>query len=348
MGFFAEGDFASLKIERMVFHLIGPRPEDCQKLEALDPGVYEDFFVGRLRSVNSGTPMHFRESSPTLRALQELNANRNDDAVFQRLSEELADSFKDHHGGSTSAGAFLVFQIATATEGTGIYAFLKYDDETVLTYDLLPAADGRRKVSLEQFHRTFVQNKEALQKSALIRLSSKVNSIVAKDRSNPKIARYFVGFLGAEREIEDSDATVTYVRAAKAAMRAAKKEVPEDVFEERGQRTYDAVKKGGDIEPGKHKAFLDTVCGFSVPENSKLFRSFDGAIKRARLDGAGISLDPKAVKAPQARRYRTSRGVVVKVPNEASERVEIDTNRIVINDEVVERDDDANATETAD
>jgi hypothetical protein len=41
--FFEDDQASALSIERMVFHLVGPRPEDMVWLEEINPGRFSDF-----------------------------------------------------------------------------------------------------------------------------------------------------------------------------------------------------------------------------------------------------------------------------------------------------------------
>jgi hypothetical protein len=44
MAFFDDQQLAELRIERMVVHLVGPKPENFVRLEAIAPGAFAPFF----------------------------------------------------------------------------------------------------------------------------------------------------------------------------------------------------------------------------------------------------------------------------------------------------------------
>ncbi len=208
MAFFEEEQLAGMRIDRMVFHLVGPRPSDFVRLEAMDPGRFAAFFIDRIRSVNSGAEYLFSDASATRERLHRI---AEDPSLFQEESEKLAEDFQHKHGGGTAAGAFLVFILSAG--GSQFFALLKYDDETVLTYDVEEGDDGRKRVTLDALERTFVQNNNALQKSALIRLTDAGGDLTVFDRQNPqKVARYFEGFLDARRVHDDADLTEKLVQ----------------------------------------------------------------------------------------------------------------------------------------
>jgi len=206
--FFENNQENEIEIERMVFHLVGPSEQHFVRLQAIDPGPYRDFFIERIRSVNAGLPYQFSNASSTRERLRRI---ADDIETFQEESEELADSFQRLHGGSAAAGAFLIF--ALRASGQQCFALLKYDDETVLSYEFEEDEDGNRIVTLDSLDRTFVENRDALQKSALVRLTETGGELVVLDRRNQqKVARYFEGFLDARREFEDADLTSRLVK----------------------------------------------------------------------------------------------------------------------------------------
>ncbi len=66
----------------------------------------------------------------------------------------------------------------------------------MLSYELRDAAGGRKRVALDALERTLVQNREALQKAVLVRLTERGGKLLVLDRQNQqKVARFFEGFL---------------------------------------------------------------------------------------------------------------------------------------------------------
>lgn len=336
MAFFDEHHLADLRIEQMVFHLVGPKPENFVRLEALNPGPFANFFLERIRSVNGGVPYEFTDASATRERLFRIS---NDPNRFQEESEKLAEDFQSQHGGATAAGAFLVFRLLAA--GEEVFALLKYDDETVLTYDVQDAADGRKRVNLEALERTFVQNREALQKSALIRLTAAGGELTVLDRRNQqKVARYFEAFLAAKRLHDDAELTLKLVMAARDVIRANKDLVPDEVYKEATRRCYNAAAAGGQIGAEDQKRFLEAVVGQSLPDDHPLVEKFNSALRRERIDGAPVSLDPQNVPQPSLIRYVTRNGIQIRVPADAQRAVQVEDDRIVINDRVERQYDD--------
>lgn len=328
---------ATLKIERMVFHLVGPDPANFVRLEELRPGRFAEFFIDLIQSIGGGARYEFSDASATRTRLARIAA---DDAVFQEESEKLAEDFQNKHGGSTAAGAFLVFKLSANDKP--FFALLKYDDETVLAYAFEEGRGGRKRVKLDAVERTFVQNRAALQKVALIELKRRGGDLIVLDRLNPqKVARYFEGFLDATRVYNDARLTEMLVKVTRDVIRDNRNLVPEDVYNHVTRRTFDAASRGGSIDVDNHKQFLDAVVGSPLAKDDPLVDKFLNGLKRARIEGAPITLDAANVPRPSVRRMNTIRGIRIIVPTDlVDDYVEVQANRIIIKDRIQDDVDD--------
>ena len=334
--FFTDQQFAKSRIEKMVFHLVGPEDRHFVRLQAIEPGEFSKFFIERLRSVNMGAPYEFSDASATR---ERLNRIDEDLSKFQAESENLALDFQRGHGGSAAAGAFLVFVLRTAKDRH--FALLKYDDETVLSYDFEEDKDGKRVVSLDTIERTFVQNADALQKSALIRLKKGGGEVVVMDRQNaPKVARYFERFLDASRIYDDANLTKKLVEITRKLIKDNPADVPGEVLKNLTQRTFDAASSGTAIQPDNQKSFLDTIFGQGLPADHPILPKFRNALRSARIENSPIQLDAGLVRKPQSVRYRTQNNIQVRVPSDMQRAVTVSENQIIIRDRVVEMMDD--------
>jgi len=330
MAFFDTDDLKTLSIERMVFHLVGPKPESFVRLEAVDPGPFTDFFLERITSVNSGVPYVFSDASSTRQRLARILA---DPEVFQDESERLAEDFQRGHGGTTASGAFLVFLLKTSTGRS--FALLKSDDERVVSYEVEEVKAGRKRVSLEAIERTFVQNREALQKSALVRLTDNGGELTVLDRRNQqKVALYFETFLDAIRVYEDEALTEKIVSIARSVIMANPDLVAPDVYREVTKRTYEAASAGGKLNADDQKSFLDAVVGRKLPEDDALLKKFEEGLRRARIDNMPVALNVASVAAPTGMRLTTKNDIQVRVPRGLEDKIEVFEDRIVIHDRV--------------
>ena len=340
MPFLADDQLAALTIERMVFHLVGPKEEHFVRLEAVEPGPHLDFFLGRIKTVLNGAPYGFSDASSTRERLRRIAT---DPALFQEESERLAEDFQRAHVGSASRGAFLLFALRCGT--AQLFAILKYDDELVLTYDVTEGGGGRKRVTLTELERTFVQNREALQKSAVAELAETGGRLVVLDRRNPqKVARYFETFLDAARLHQDEELTDKLVKATRDAIRANRDLVPEQVYNEVTKRTFEAASAGGAIDVDGHRKFLEAVMGQPLPDDHPILPKFQAALRKERIDGVPLRLDPAKVRPPRTRRLVTRNSIQIRVPIDLEDLVEINDDGVIIRDPVVERYDDPAAT----
>ncbi len=328
MAFFDQDQISALRIKKMVFHLVGPKDEDFVRLEAIDPEGYSGFFIERICAVNLGTPYKFSDASATR---ERLNRIAGDPNAFQVESEKLAEDFQRAHAGSAAKGAMLFFLLELNT--TAAFAILKYDDETVLSYDLTEGENGRKRASLNSIDRTFVQNRNALQKSALISLHDHGGDLMIRDRQNQqKIARYYENFLGAHRVHQDAQLTAKFVDVVRNIIRQNKDSVPEEVYKNATRKTYEAAAAGGQIDGDNQKNFLSTVIGRLLPDDDPLVRKFYNALRAERIEGIPINLDPSEVRRPSLIRYKTRNNIQIRVPGEVDDRVEVLEDRIIIHD----------------
>jgi hypothetical protein len=330
MGFYEDAQLAALRIERMVFHLVGPKENDFVRLEEVHPGRFAEFFLGRIRAVNAGAEYRFSVPSTTRECLVRIDA---DPARFQEESEELASAFQRLHGGAAARGAFLIFVLRADRERT--FALLKYDDETVLRYELREGAEGRKRVELEALERTFVQNPGALQKSALIRLTATAGDLVVMDRvMQPKVAQYFETFLSATRLFDDAELTHRLVQVTRDLIRTHRELVSPEVYSQMTERTFDAAAARGVVDADAPGRFLAAVLGQPLRDDDPLLQKFTGGLRRARLDGMPITLDPARVSRPTVLRLVTASNIQISVPMEVRDLVVVEDGRIIINDAV--------------
>jgi hypothetical protein len=335
MAFFDDFQLEALVIERMAFHLVGPTERHFVLLDEVHPGRFADFFLDRIRSVNGGAEYTFSGDSQTRKSLRRIAA---DPRMFQEESENLAKEFQRLHRGTMAAGAFLVFVLRAGDEQ--VFALLKYDDETVLGYELKEGEGGRKRVELEALERTFVQNPAALQKSALIRLTEDGGRLVVIDRVNPqRVALYFENFLGAARVYDDAEATELIVEVARGAILKHRERVRPEVYSAGTQRTYDTAAAGGRIAVDGHLSFLEKVVGREISPEDPLAKTFDSGLKKARIHAVPFTLDPSRVSRPTTQRLVTVHNIQIIVPVGVKGLVEVLSDRIVINDELADQHD---------
>jgi hypothetical protein len=225
MPFFSDIERASLSIEQMIFHIVGPIEEPIllEKLAASD--ALHSFFLDRILSGTTGNRYEFRASSATEACLKAIDAKP---SLFAENSKALARDFHRHHRQTASSGAFMVFQLATSGESP-VFALLKYDDDQAIEYDY-DIKDGRNEAKLRFLERTFVRKPEAMQKLALVRLGSNAGQLAVRDRSHRDgISEYFQKFLDVRRVQEEAGMTEKLQIALQETVREFRQSLPPEV-----------------------------------------------------------------------------------------------------------------------
>lgn len=204
----------SFEIDAFIFHIIKKNEALPQYLEGvtLEEGQ-KLFFKERFSEVAEGVQHEFidKDSGVTFN-LYKTMMNCSDE-VFLKTSKDLATDFKRLHGGNTSDGVFVISRVKLVENKRLIFC-LKIDDKKVYQYDIKDA-----KASLREIINTFVEDKKAIQKSALIDTSGHYKWDVLAIDKNPTgitaLTKYFSSFLEV-RELDSPDSlTRKAVSAAK-------------------------------------------------------------------------------------------------------------------------------------
>jgi hypothetical protein len=332
MAFLNEAELASLRIEQSVFHIVGPGEEHFQLLAAFDASPHESFFIGRVQSVNGGNRYEFLDDAPVRAQLARINANR---STFQAESEKIATAFNEAHGGSAAIGAFLIVVLACKTGR--IFALLKFEDERVLSYDVVRPRGGKPRPTFGEIQRTFVQNRNALQKAALIRLGKERDDICVVDRQNPqRPAAYFERFLLAKRQRTEQDLTKVLVEITRNVAQKHRAALPPETMRNLAQRLYDASQSGGPVDGEDTAGWLRSILG-PLPADSLVLKDFDAGLRREGLAGESFVLQKDAIAPPKNRRVETANGVKLTFPISLKDSVvSIDSKKgeIIIRDKI--------------
>lgn len=305
MAFLTDDQLSGLQIERMIFHVVGPDETQFVLLEEIEPGPHAGFFLDRVRSTHTGILFDFTPASPLLRSLQTVQADLD---TFAQQSKDLANLFQVGHGRSTSPGVFMLFVLSHGDER--LFALLKYDHETVLSYTIESTEQGQRAL-IAALQDTFVKAPEALQKSAIVRLTADGGELCVRDRSAPsKVTQYFQQFLGAKRRFEAPQLTLKLVGIAKKVAKQNEKLLGPEVLKNLNQRIYEAIQNNDDYGPSSHELFLTSVYG-SLPDDSKVRSDFDRELKRERMEGETFDFDKPSVPRPAKKQIVTQEGIQI-------------------------------------
>jgi len=309
ISFFSDEDLDSLAIQRSVFHIVGPRREHFQLLEEFDAAPHASFFLGRIGSINNGNRYSFLSDAAVRTQLARID---DDLAAFQEESEKLADAFDQGHRGGSAIGAFMLLALGCRTGRA--FALLKFEDEKVLSYAFRAGSSGRPKPTLGEIKQTFVQNRNALQKAALIRLRPGADEISVIDRQNPqRPAAYFEQFLGARRQRSETELTKKLIDVTKQIVLQHKDDLPPDTVRTLSKRLFDASQLGASVDGEHTDDWFRSIVG-PLPEDSPALKAFRSRLKREGMAGESFVLEKSAVSAPRNRRVETASGVRIVFP----------------------------------
>ncbi|NVM66614.1 hypothetical protein FHW88_004932 [Mucilaginibacter sp. SG538B] len=184
----------SFEIERFIFHIIiqsDPAPIYLDEVELNEEQI--KFFQFRFKEISEGIQHVFKNSADSQfkEYCQQLVDDPN--GQFVRISKILSASFKREHSKSTADGVFITALVKV--EGSRQLIFLlKLDNRKVYQYKI-----NKSKAALEEIKDTFVEDKKAIQKSALIDISDYYAwDVLAKERTpglQKGIREYFSKFL---------------------------------------------------------------------------------------------------------------------------------------------------------
>jgi hypothetical protein len=334
MAFLDDLQLKKLTIERMIFHVVGPKEEHLVLLNEVAPGEHSDFFLDRIRSTNKGLMFDFIDGSSLAASLNKIKDDAN---TFAEQSKILAKLFHSGHVGSASLGAFLVFILRCDDED--LYALIKYDHETVLSYTI-NGADAL----MSALHDTFVKSPEALQKSAIIRLTDDGGELAVRDRSSPtKTSKYFQTFLGAKRRFNSTTLTVKLCEITKRVALSNSVLLGPVIIRGISQRIFDYIQQASSFDPANREPFLAGIFG-ALPEDSKVRMDFEKALSNERIQSETFDFDRGAVTKPQKTRLTTIEGIQVIYDKQFSNRVTRETNgtitKIIIESGGVKDEDD--------
>jgi hypothetical protein len=306
-----------LSLDRMIFHGVGPDASDLVLLDEVDPACFRPFFLDRVKETLAGNAFRFQALSPVRQGLAAVTLAPES---FAAQSQALARLFHTHHTGNTKRGVFFVIELTL--EGERLYSLIKYDHQKVLTYRLDRGPAGLRAI-IDEIVDTFVEEKQALQKSALIRLTPDGGDADIIDRTvRQDISTYFKAFLGVERAFSAADLTRALNDAAVLAGRKCQDQLTDEVKTSLLSRVHDTMETLGAFEPDAADTFLAGVFG-PLPEDSALPERFQDALRQHRLAGESFAFDMSGLSKPEKREIVTEEGIRIVYPSRQTDQVTV-------------------------
>lgn len=337
--FLSEAEHANLRLERMIFHVVGKTLDDPVILEEIAPLQEEDFFLERVKTAAGGNLFAFREASETEQKLRSIRANP---SLFADISAALARDFHGRHKSQMSDGALFLFDLS-AGDDKRFFAIVKYDNEDVVKYSLETVGDRQRAV-LERFAQSFVKKREAMQKVALIRLHDQGGDVAVYDRSNRMhISDYFEGFLRVRRVNEAAKNSEKLAEACKKTFIEHQRSLHQPIRDRGVSGMYDTLRQGHRFDPDNMEGFVTAVFG-QQEENSPILRTLRRNLRNEGISEEAFEVVPDSIRKPSKRHIKTAEGVTISyddtIRNLVQERPSLDgrTEIVITTNNVVERD----------
>ncbi|WP_235810094.1 hypothetical protein [Pseudomonas syringae group genomosp. 3] len=312
MSFFTDEESGSLKIERMILHVVGPKDFQAMAERSLEE---EAFFINKIKDMAAAPVFMFKAVSP---ARQEIESIAGGDISFEHGAQSLAASFNRQHVGGSADGVLCMFELAVADPDVKIYSLIKYDYKLALEQnDSSPGQAFRRILT------ALVDDKKAIQKTALVRVVSGVAdpNISATDRTKQgaDLADYFADFLAVARAVSDTELSEITRKLIKGALQACKADLPD-------QDVPRAVKKAQASLASRRKideeAIVEAVmaaAGHPTDEKvaNRLERETCRRVRSSKLHEVSFKPDRRIFRQPYMRKIMTVEGVTIIFPDKA-------------------------------
>ncbi len=323
MGLLDQQILDGIKIGRLIFHVVGPNEDDLVLMDEIVVTGFERFFLDRIRETNIGNRFQFIGAQSGVRpALQGMNENPE---KFLGLTKNIAETFQAGHRAVAAAkGAFIIAEIIGA--GRPAFALIKFDDLKVLRFRQESTTSGGVRAIVSEVDNTFVEDRKAMQKSALVLLSDDGGDLAVFDRSNKQnISEYFKAFLGVRRLWQPEDATKRLKDAFETAFQLSNERAPEDIRRSWRHRLHSATRKRNVVEPGEDFNVFGAQIFGPFWEDDEFRTSVDRQLHLKRISGEAIEIAKEVIRRPNMRRLRTQENVQIVYPKQLDEADEVVT-----------------------
>lgn len=312
MSFFSDEEIDSLKITRMILHVVGTKNFEALPERALEE---EAFFIGKVVDMAAAPVFMFKAVSTTR---NEIEAIATGATPFVIGAQSLAASFNRAHVVGSADGVLLMFELSVKDPSVKIYSLIKYDYKLALEQN-----DGAPGNKLRRIVNALVDEKKAIQKTALVRVFNGVadKNVSATDRTKHGVdlADYFSDFLSVTRDVSDTELSELTRKVLKGALQACIEHLP-------GKNVAKALKKAqanlGTRTLIDEDAIVEAVMlAAGHPEDDKvagrLEKETRTRIKKSKLHELSFKPDRKILRQPYMRKIVTTEGVTILFPDRA-------------------------------
>lgn len=317
MSFLTDDEAMSLTVNRMILHVVGG-DDDFEAQAEQGEIEHEQFFLERIRNAAVDGVHTFDATSDTKQRLERI---ARDEISFEDAGQELSRAFSQAHVGTSTAGAFFVFELGVPAQDTVLYSMVKYDYRNVLE---LVSKAGRQ--SLRSIVQAFVTERRAIQKSCLVRVrNGHAEPLVsAFDRmgNSPDLTDYFRKFLGVRRTRSDEELSRNLNELLRSTLTACKDILPGRNVVAALERTKESLRGRPIVDESAMRDAIFVGGGSPDSEDARaeLERTTTRELKKHRL--AGVEFRPSSgVLAQRPRRQiKTAESVILSYPGEEEGR----------------------------
>lgn len=334
---------SEIVLDRMIFHIVGRHlnePDILTEVDDIEP--HRSFFTERLEATMRGAKYVFRTGSSFRDLIAEAVSNKD---KFVEVSETLARRFQEYYVDDKrlSPGVIMLFSFEHA--GKNLCALVKFDDKSVVSYKTKEDGDKKRPV-LENIKNTFVQEKSAMHKSAVVYIQDEGGTLICVDRSGKRgdLTDKFRQYIDARRELSDAELTKRLYEAVLETGKKCAEHIPPESAGELKKRARDALATGSGYDPENPNEFLLSVFG-QLPDDSPLFSQFKNSLKSRNILDEPIEFDESDLPPASKKIRETFHGVRVIYSDEdvgreisfpdhgdGKKRILIETTRFMQND----------------
>ncbi|MGD1036000.1 MAG: hypothetical protein ABR878_02165 [Roseiarcus sp.] len=307
MSFLTDAEASSLRIARMSLHIVSDeefKPEPELAIE------HDDFLLDRIREIAPASIYRFEDVSATRDTVEAIATRK---VGFEKGAQTLAREFCRFHRGNTRDGAFFVFELGVDDESVRLYALMKYDYGQALELLKREGAAGLRRIV-----EAFVDDKSAIQKSALVRVVSGAAeaSISTRDRMGrpaPQLTDYFIRYLQVVRDRTDSELTTAVKDVVRTTLEDHRELLPSGGVAPAVSRALEVLRNAETVTEDVVNRAVWVGAGQPADDHVRdsLKKSVGRLVKRKRLAGVVFPPDGGQLGRPITRLVRTEEGVTI-------------------------------------
>lgn len=315
MGFLTDAERGSLRIEAMILHVVSGEEEFSAESER--QVEHEGFFIPRILDTDVSAVYSFDEASNTKASLERMAAGED---TFEAGAQELSRQFALwHRNAAVVDGAFFIFSLTVDDPNTRIYSLIKYDYR-----DVIEQFEEEGEPRLRRIVHAFIDDKKAIQKSALVRVvNGRAEALIsARDRVRPapEIADYFAGYLDVTRTRSDDELNRSVVEVLTKTLKESKESLPQQDVAQALRHAKSILRDRQQIDEAAIEEAVMAAAGNPAEEVTRvaLQRRTEKEIRRARLTGLAFRPDARILRHPPLRRLKTVEGVTITYPDESA------------------------------